>query len=159
MTEFSEAEQWENDHDIYLVDRNGKIGLFCHVGWRLLPPTVARSKENLQKVCDYFENIKSNQQKYDVCPDLDKHLEKNSVSSMFQYKDYFGKISLKGLYCYDSYDYSREERPYYRVSIPKVELIFEDLPQEIKSILKNLKLNDFSFTTDSLIPEKFIAEL
>jgi hypothetical protein len=159
MTAFSKAEQWDNDYDLYFVDKNGKIGLFCHDGWRLLPPSIAQSKENWQTVCDYFENLESNHQRYDVCPELDKHLNKNSVASIYQYTDYFGKISSKGLYCYDTYDFSRKERPYYRVSIPKVEFNFDDLPQEIKNILKDLRLAEISFAEDSIIPEKLVAEL
>lgn len=159
MTAFTENEQWESDYNLFLIDNQGEIALLCHVGWRLLPPTIAKSKENLEKVEDYFLHLTTSKENYTVCPDLKKHLDTKTIADYGRYVYYFGDISSKGIYTYDSYDFSLAERPYYRVTIPKKALTLNDLPEEIKSILEDLKLDDFSFGETSLIPEDIVSKL
>lgn len=159
MTAFTEYEQWDHNYEFYLLDKDGRLGRFDHFGWRLLPPTIAKSKENLDKVAHYFKNLHSKQQRFKVCPDLLKHLNMRTVISFEDYLNCYSGISSKGLYSYDSYDFSAKERPYFRVTLPIKELLFEDLPQEIREILNDLRIPEISFFQDSLIREEFVAKL
>lgn len=159
MTSFTETEQWENDFNLFFIDKYGKVALLCHVGWRLLPPTIAKSKEDLEKIENYLLSLTYSKEDYSVCPDLKNHLNTNSIQDYGKYVYYFGEISSKGIYTYDSYDSNFEERPYYRVTLPKQELNFEQLPEEIKNILEALRLDNVSFAETSLIPEELIKVL
>lgn len=158
MTAFTKDEQWDHNYQIYLADKDGKLARFDHVGWRLLPPTIAKSKEKWLKVTEYFERVNSIGD-YTICPNLLKHLDMQSVVNYDEYIKDYGRISSKGLYSYDSDDFSFKERPYFRITLPKKELLFEDLPQEIREILEKLRMSEIDFSNDSLIREKIVAEL
>jgi hypothetical protein len=158
MTAFTEDEQWDSDLDWFAIDRDGKIGHFTSVGWRLLPPSIASSKENLGKIFDYFDQMEI-KNGYLVCPNLQTHLAKLSIDTFDKYVRSFAEMSSRGLYSYDSYDYSHDNRPYFRVTIPKSELRLDDLPQDIKDILENLGMNEISFAEDSVIPEELTNKL
>lgn len=159
MTAFTQDEQWDHNYELYLIDKDGKLGRFDHVGWRFLPPTIAKSKENWQRITKFFENTNSVEEDYVICPDLLKHLDMQNVVNYDKYIKLYGRISSKGLYSYDSYDFSFKERPYFRVTLPKKELFFEDLPQEIREILNDLRMPEISFPQNSLIREKIVAEI
>ncbi|MEZ5427999.1 MAG: hypothetical protein R2747_17135 [Pyrinomonadaceae bacterium] len=159
MTAFTEEEQWDHNYDVFVVDKYGKLGHLSHVGWRLLPPSIGKSKERWQKTRDFFNKIPNKVDSYKICPDLKIHLDRSSIINMESYLKIYGGMSSKGLFSYDSYDFSFVERPYFRVTIPKNELILDDLPDEIKGILKDLKLNEISFAETSLIPEVIVKEL
>ena len=152
MTAFTESEQWDNDYNLFLIDNQGKIALLSHFGWRALPPTIAKSKENLEKLDNYFLQLNNSKEGYSVCPDLKKHLDTKTIADFGKYISYFGDLSSKGIYTYDSYDFSLTERPYYRVAIPKKELTINDLPEDIRSILEDLELYQIDFSETSLIP-------
>jgi hypothetical protein len=159
MTAFTEFDQWENDYELYVIDNRERIGRLCHFGWRLLPPSIAKSKENWEKVADYFLNLPIAKVDYSVCPDLNKHLDHENLLDYDEYVKFFGEISSKGIYTYDSYNLGFKERPYFRVTIPNVELTLDDLPEEIKNILEELMLYEISFAETSLIPEELVSKL
>jgi hypothetical protein len=69
MTAFTENEQLESDYNLFLIDNQGEIALLCHVGWRLLPPTIVKNRENLEKVENYFLSLTNVKEGYTVCPD------------------------------------------------------------------------------------------
>jgi hypothetical protein len=156
---FTEDEQWDHNYKFFVIDKYGKIAQFEHVGFRLLPQKIAKSKENWDRLFNYFRNLNKITEKYEICPDLDKHLDKDNVKNIELYVQDVSQVSLKGLYSYDSYDYGFAERPYFRVTIPKNELALDDLPEEIKNILKDLRLDKISFAETSLIPEKIVSRL
>lgn len=159
MTAFTKDEQWDHNYDLFIADSSGRIGHLSHVGFRLLPPSIAKSKENWKTLFDYFNNLLVETNNYIICHELSKHLNDNFLGSFDEYLEPSAKMSSRGLYSYDSYDYSSNERPYFRVTIPKNELILDDLPQDIRNILENLRTNEINFAQDSLIPEKIISKL
>lgn len=158
MPFFTENEQWDNDYNIFLIDNQNRIALLCHDGFRLLPPTIVKSKENLEKVDNYF-NLHKKIGSYRTCPDLKDHLDIKTISSYEKYLSYFGEFSSKGIYTYDTYDFSYTNRPYFRVTIPENKLILSDLPEDIISILEPLRLDELSFENTSIIDEKIVSEL
>lgn len=158
MTKFTKEEQWANDYDFFIVDSKGKIGRLCHFGWRLLPPTIATSVENLETVENYFLNL-SKSTTFTKCPELLNNLDKTTIDDFARYVNYFGELSSKGLYSYDSYNDTYDKRPYFRVTIPAKELTLDELPDEIKDILSELRLNEISFAETSLIPEEIVSRL
>lgn len=120
---------------------------------------IAKSKENWKKVSEYFENLQINYENYEVCSDLLKYLDLKSVVNFEEYIKFYGEISSKGIYSYDSYDFSKQERPYFKVTIPQNDLLFENLPQDIKAILEDLKLPETNFAKHSLISDEVIYNL
>lgn len=159
MTVFTKDEQWDNDYDLFVIDNKGKIGRLCHFGERLLPPTIAKSRENLEKVEDHFVNLPDLKSGFIKCPDLLTHLDMANVGDFARYVYYFGEVSSRGLYTYDSYGPSYHKGRYFRVTIPKTELSINDLPVEIKNILEELRLDSICFAEDSLIPEDVVRNL
>jgi hypothetical protein len=159
MAAFTKDEQWDHNYEIFLVDKDGRLGRFDHVGWRLLPPTIAKSKEDWERVVAYFDSLETEAENYNICPDLLKHLDINNVVNFDEYVKVYGEISSKGLYSYDSYGDSFKERPYFRVTFPKSELFLEDLPKEIGNILEDLKMFEVSFADKSLISEEIVRKL
>src|SRR5690349_15739173 len=128
MTAFTEDEQWDHDYDLFVTDKNEKIGCLSHVGWRLLPPSIAKSKEDWETLRDFFHNLPVNSNEYEICPDFDINGDKRSIVNLNRYFEFYGGMALRGLYSYDSFSFSRKERPYFRVAIPKVALTLNDLP-------------------------------
>lgn len=159
MTAFTKDEQWDYNYDLFAVDMNGKIGHFSHVGFRLLPPSIAKSKEKWEHLFNYFSNLQIRESTYQICPDLRRHLNNNFLGNLDQYLKPSIEMSLRGLYSYDSYDDSRKNRPYFRVTIPKNELNMDHLPGDIKDILESLIMNNINFAQNSLILEEVMAKL
>ncbi|MBS1795227.1 MAG: hypothetical protein JSS81_15325 [Acidobacteria bacterium] len=151
MTSFSEGEQWVLDLPWYAVDLEGRIGHFTTGGEKLFPPVVAESREDWEVLNNYFENLPAIQEgNYIVCPDLRNKLDSRLVPNIFGYIKPSAEMSARGLFAYDSPP-DDNERSYIRVTMPKKELKFDDLPEEIKNILQNFRLSEIDFTQNSLI--------
>ena len=159
MTPFTRDEQWDHNYDLFIADSDGRIGHFSHIGFRLLPPSIARSKESWERLFNYFDNLPAVKNDYWVCPDLSIHLNNNYLGDFDEYLEPSAKMSSRGLYSFDSYDYSLKERPYFRVTIPKNELRFSNLPKEIKQVMTVIKSNEISFAHNSVISENIISTL
>lgn len=158
MVAFTQLEQYYSDLDWFAVDKDGKIGHFTTGGNKLLPPTIAKSKETWRKLLNYFEKIELI---HDVekSPDLDKHLSQISFKSLDKFLESYKLMSSKGLYSFNCYPSNFDKRPYFLVTIPKVELTFEKLPNEIRLILQKQRLNDISFDKTYLIQEEVLRTL
>lgn len=152
MTQLTYDEQWYDDLDWFAVDQDGRLGHFATAGFRLLPPAVAANKENWQALCNYFNQLPA-VRGYRISPELDKQIAPSKASDE-KYLSSFAEMSARGLYSYDTFDYTRHERPYFRVTIPEVELKLEDLPPEIASILRELQFNDLSFIDACVIADE-----
>jgi hypothetical protein len=159
MTAFNEFEQLDYDLDWFAVDKDGKVGHFTTGGFQFLPPSVAKSKENLEEVSDFVKGLVIIEGNYATCPDLLKHLDIKTVVSFEKYIKLFSEMSSKGLYSYDSYSFDYQQRPYFRVTIPQTELLLDDLPQNIKNILEELRMPEISFAEKSFISEEIVSKL
>ena len=154
---FTYEEQWTMDIAWYGLDANGKIGHFTTGGEKMLPRNVAESKETLKKLNDFFENLQVNHKdNFLICPDIKNKLNERLVLNMGGYVTNWAQMSSKGLYTFDSPIEFDENRPYYRLTIPKRELNVEELPTEIKTILKNFTLRAADFVHDSTITNNMI---
>lgn len=183
MTAFDEDEQLYSDLDWYAVDRDGRIGQFSTAGHRLLPPSFASNKEMTEKLSEYFERLPFKYGNYIICHDfkrnnlkftnskistktgikiIDEKMRNQLFDEMIQDEKqlgFFRNMSSRGLYTYDSNSFEYSSLNYFRVTIPKNELKFDDLSQEIKSLLENLRLSEISFAKDSLISENITDSL
>lgn len=183
MTAFDEDEQLCSDLDWYAIDRDGRIGQFATAGHRLLPISFASNKEVTEKLSAYFENYPFKFGNYIICPDLkrnnlkftnsnistktgikiiDEKLRDQLFDEMIQDErqlGFFRNMSSKGLYTYDSNSFEYSSLNYFRVALPKKELKLDDLPQDIKFILQDLRLSEISFAENSLISEKITDNL
>lgn len=84
--------------------------------------------------------------------------EKYLIQNIYGYSEGDAQVSKKGLYSYDSPP-AYTKRPYIRVTLPKNELKLNDLPENIKDIIKVFKFNSINFAQDSEIPEDVINTL
>ena len=159
MTPFTKVEQWEHDYDLFMADPDGRIAHFSHFGFRLLPPSIAKSKENWRQLKTFFHSLPLSREDYFICPDLQKHLPEKSILDFEGYIKPSAEMSQRGLYSFDSYDFSFDERPYYRVTNPKIELRINNLPEEIQILLEELTLYGINFSETSLISEEIVKNL
>ena len=153
MTAFSEQEQYYSDLDWFAADKDDKIGHFTTGGDKSLPPAIAKSKENWKKLLDYFVKIEP-VHNFEMSPDLDKHLSQLSFKSLDKFLKCYKQMSSRGLYSFNSYPSNFDKRPYFLVTIPKIELTFEKLPEEIRLILEKQRFDDISFAKTFIIQEK-----
>ena len=115
MTAFTEDEQWHNDLDWFAVDKDGRIGHFANVGHRLLPPGIGKSREDLSLLVSYFEAIEPSNG-FSLCPHLQSQLKLIKINNFAAYIKSFSEMSKRGLFSYDSFDWTHKERPFYRVT-------------------------------------------
>ncbi len=159
MSAFSEQEQIYSDLDWFAIDKGNRIAHFTTVGGRLLPPTVAESKEELEMLFNYFSSLPIEINAFESCPTLQKSIETVSIPDFDQYIDSFAKMSMRGLYSFDSYDTSSSERPYFQVTCPQNELLLESLPEKIQIILNHLKFYEISFAETFIISNELANSL
>lgn len=157
-TEFTEFEQWENNYEFYLVDRDGRIGVFSHGGFRMLPPAIASDRHRFEKLVLYFEEIPDIPGgNAAVCPDLLRNIQRSELIDFERYVDFYSHFSRKGLYSFDSYNPGEVgDRAYFRVSCPGIGLCFEELPQEMRNLLLPMRVDGYSFENNSVIPASAI---
>jgi len=101
---------------------------------------VCISKENAEKLLNFFMN------------ELDEFTEEKILVEYIDtnplLEDYI-HLSRKGIYCYDIYE--DDEQRYIKITEPLKPLEFDNLPQNIKSIFENNRVNT------NVITEKFIS--
>lgn len=159
MDPFTEIEQEVTDLTWYAIDAEGRIGHFTTGGSMLLPPSITESKEVLERINTYFCTLPIfRESNYVVCPDLTTHIDKRLITDMNGYVKPSAEMSARGLYSYDNHPTSNE-RPYFRVTIPKTELQLKNLPEDIKSILQSLRMNEINFAQDSVITKEITDKL
>jgi hypothetical protein len=160
MTAFTEDEQLDSDLDWYAVDEQGNVGEFLTGGARLLPPSFSSNREISEKLSEYFRNLPFQEGDFTFCPDLEKNmreLKSGEINERFMPSSQ--KMASRGLFSYDSDNYTYKDRPYFRVAIPKKALKLAELPPEIRSILETLSIKGINFDENSLIPENITNTL
>jgi hypothetical protein len=159
MDSFTEIEQEVSDLDWYAVDEKGRIGHFATGGGILLPIRISESKTILEKLNSYFNQLPALQKDgFIICPEVKSRLDNRMVPNFFRYVESFAQMSAKGLYSYDNPPHLRE-RQYLRVTLPKVALRLNDLPEDVKTILQGLKLTDIDYSSDSVITKQIADAL
>lgn len=122
------------------IDNHNHIFECTSAGCGNVPEFVCRSKENTEKLLNFFMN------------ELDEFTEEKIL---VEYKDTNPlledciHLSRKGIYCYDIYE--DDEQRYIKIAEPLKPLEFDNLPLPIKGIFENSRVN-----TD-VMTDKFIS--
>lgn len=129
------------DVEWYGIDNKGNIAVFCSGGIGNLPEFVCENAERVDYIMEYFDKC----EKYSKCI---MRYETDGIA-----KEVAEDYSRRGLFYYDCYDpfrkrLSHERRFYTKLSYPESPLKYNDLPDEIKNLLKHnfLDIPDFSET-------------
>ena len=125
------------------IDKNGYILEFTTGGAGNVPEFVCRSKEDTEKLCDFFtEDLPKTCEASLVCaPDPANPLLEDCM-----------ELSRKGITCFDvkSDENDALEDSYQKISIPSLPLLFDNLPQDIRSIMEDFRLDIDVTNTDSV---------
>ena len=146
MMRISEDEQSCTDFDWYCVDREGGIGHFTSAGFKLIPPSVAESSEDLNFLDQFFNNLNPVQDAHT----LDEHLSPEQRTE--RYLRSFTAMADRGLYSFDIESYLKQGICYFRVAIPRRPLQFSDMPEKVREILGRTLLEDRLLQQCSEVP-------
>jgi len=141
----SEEEQRDTDFDWFCVDEHGNIGHFASAGFKSIPPTVSESAEKLRSLEEYFASL-------DPVPgghQFDEGLDPAWRTE--RYAHTFIAMADRGLFSFDIESYPRTDICYFRVASPKAPLRFDDLPDNIRTVLGRTVLRKRSLEHSSKI--------
>lgn len=112
------------------IDNNNHIFECTSAGCGNVPEFVCISKENTDKLLDYFMN---ELQEFTEEKLLVEYIDTNSLL-----KDCI-HLSKKGIFCYDIYE--DDEQRYIKIAEPLKPLEYNDLPVDIKRIFENNRVD------------------
>lgn len=112
------------------VDNKNHIFECTSAGRGNVPEFVCRSKENVEKLLEYF-TTKLNE--YTQANLLVEYVDTN-----YLLKDCI-QLSRKGIYCFDIH--KQNEKQYINICEPVIPLSYDILPREVKEILKHNRVN------------------
>lgn len=141
----SEEQQTYRDFDWYCIDDQGRVGHFASAGFKALPLSVAASAEDLSFLTEFFNQLNAIPNSHE----LDEHLGPEQRSE--RYLGSFVAMADRGLFSFDIESYLRPEISYFRVAIPKVPLLFRDLPDGVREVLGRTVTTNHSFSHCSAI--------
>lgn len=142
--EITELDLEMEDIEWYGVDETGKIGLFMSGGSLAVPSSICKSRENLEKVCDYFNNFN---RLISNCVDINNKI-------VYPRKEFITECKLtsqKGIYCFDISDDDNLNNQYYFISKPETPLFIDELPLEIKTIMLEYRILGVNFEIDDIV--------
>ncbi len=114
------------------IDTNKMIFVCTSAGCANVPEFVCESREINEQICDFFMN----KLKGSTTEILETNYENNVLINDAV------KLSQKGVFCFDAViDDVVHANEYVRISSPSVPLCFEELPDSIKSVIKNHVVN------------------
>jgi hypothetical protein len=134
VTAITAEEQSYIDFDWFCVDEAGYIGHFTTAGYKMLPPSVAQSAEDLKFVTAFFESEVSAGRGYSVDPELAAEVSSPECSSE-RYLRSFVAMADRGLFSFDIASHLERESQYFRVVLPNRPLKFDELPKQVQQIL------------------------
>lgn len=108
------------------VDANNNIVAFASGGIGNIPEYVCRSKEETEELYDYFYDILGK-----TTTGHALFAENNALISEFI------DLSSKGLVCFDVETQNAEGEFYKKVTYPDAPISTDDLPENVKNILKD----------------------
>jgi hypothetical protein len=157
MAEITEDQQIGFDLDWFATDVEGRIAHFAS-GGTLLPRSVARSRENLDQLLEFFGSV-AKWTDYVVSPNFENRMDIRLIPDMDRYLRSYAEMSSKGLYSYDVSEMRHTFRPYFLITVPHRPLMIDDVPSEIRMILNNVRMEKVSFDRDEFISESLITSL
>ena len=132
------------DIEWYGVDETGKIGLFMSGGSLAVPGFICKSRDDLEKVCDFFDKLDVQISNFvDINNDL-----------VYQRQEFITEckhMSQKGIYCFDISDDKNIDNKYIFVSKPEKPLLLDKLPIEIQTIMLDYRIMGANFEVDDAI--------
>ena len=159
--QISELDQEIYDFDWFALDKEGLIWHFATGGCGAMPTSVASSREDLQKVTDFFRSRCPEKLSTRVCQEFEAHVElMKSAHAREVYLRYFVEMASRGLFSYDCMRSIKPPTGYFQVAKPSTPLQVSSLPHEISEILGNATFDDISFREACLIDlDKFQRNL
>jgi hypothetical protein len=151
---FYEEDQQGLDLDWFAVDANGCVGHFTTAGRFLLPDSVASSKEDWERLRQYFRHDAPTDRSARMCPELPRIMKWRDEAARERYMRDFLAMASRGLFSYDAADLSADKESYIRVALPDIPLNISELPSDIQSALKRTRLSHFHFASAPEIPEQ-----
>jgi hypothetical protein len=142
----TEDEQTYKDIDWYCVDSEGRVGHFTSAGFKLIPPSVAESAEDLKLLDEFFGQLAPDDEGHV----LDEHLTPDKRTE--RYLRSFVAMADRGLYSFDIETYLHPGICYFKVAIPKTPLLLRHLPENVQLILGRSVLMGLSLERSSTIP-------
>lgn len=123
---YSEIDLQCEDITWFGVDANNNVAAFASGGIGNIPEYVCRSKEETEALYDYF---------YDT---LGKTTTGHAlVAGDNSLVSEFVDLSSKGLFCFDVETSDAEGEFYKKITYPDAPISIEDLPDNVKAILKD----------------------
>jgi hypothetical protein len=141
VTVITVEEQSYIDFDWFCVDDAGYIGHFTTAGYKMLPPSVAQSAEELKFVTEFFEREVSAGRGYLVDPELAAEVPSPQCSSE-RYLRSFVAMADRGLFSFDIASHLERESLYFRVVLPNQPLKFDEMPKQVQQILSRTCLRN-----------------
>jgi hypothetical protein len=137
----TDIEQQTQDFDWFAIDQEGFIGHFAIGGHGALPASVAKSREELERITKFFlEELSANTTAIvDRGVLLLVHLQPTAKAET-RYLHGFVEAAERGLYSYDAYMDETRPTGYFRVAVPANPLNITKIPIEIATILQQTKL-------------------
>ncbi len=132
------------DIEWYGVDETGKIGLFMSGGSLAVPEFICKSRENLEKVCEFFGKLNV---LISDCVSINNKL----VYPRQEFITECERMSQKGIYCFDISDDENLDNHYIFVSKPEKPLLIDELPLEIQTIMLDYRITGVNFEKDDNI--------
>ena len=134
----------------YMVDTVDSIAMFMS-GYGVIPTSIFENEDNYLRINTFFDSLPILSEFY-YSPEL-------QVINIDSQNYFFGEVKMaqRGIYVYDNEEYTDQ---YKMIAVPQTKLNFSDLPLNIKSLLKPLKLENINFseTKELNIKEYFICD-
>jgi hypothetical protein len=147
----SDIDEEITDLDWFGLDQQGAIGHFTTGGFGALPRSVALSKEDLERVSKYFNNLGLNSNAPTVSAIAREILATKDEKAGAAYLQDYLKAASKGLYSFNYQHIGRRPAPYFLVAIPEKPLNVNDVSPEIQQILKRTILPSVLFSADTTV--------
>ena len=140
------------DLDWFALDESGAIGHFTTAGIWPMPRSVAASKEDLERVQDFFWQ-KPPFTRVSVEAKVFSYADVNPADETARewFVHDFVQMAARGLYSYNCFLKEQPPAAYYRVAVPNEPLRVDSLPLEIRDILRRTIMPGVSFARDELI--------
>ncbi|WP_058302046.1 hypothetical protein [Gorillibacterium timonense] len=143
--EITEIDLEVEDIEWYGMDETGRIARFTSGGSKRVPEFIRESREKLDTLCEFFENLNPNLEEEVTFSEETPSLPRN------EYWQECKKIAQKGLYRFDISDEQDPKGDYRLICKPSSELRISDLPETIQSILLNYLIPNSNFSNNKMI--------
>lgn len=142
---YSEIDLQCEDITWFGIDTKKHIAAFASGGMGNIPEYVCRSKEETEVLYDYFYDVLGKTTIGHVLVS-----DRNSLISEFI------DLSSKGLFCFDVETQNAEGESYRKITCPDTPILFDDLPESVKTILKDHLLEaDLSESDQIQVPHAY----